>query len=129
MVDGLITYWKDVLATGATLVPILDTPARRAATHPAACRRTSRSSPECVFAKAGARKPSGAPTQLAAARRVPEARVIDMSPVAVPGRASLPCGHRQGAGLPERLAPLRHLRHHRDPGALTRAERRPATAC
>ena len=50
---------------------------------------------ECVFDKTDAFERSGAPTQLAAASRVPDANVIDMSLGPVPGRPSLPVGHRQ----------------------------------
>ena len=84
MVDGLVSYWDRVVATGAELVPILDTPAPKAAPVPECVQENLRRLVACVSPKALGVRNSGAPSQLAAAARVPEARVVDMAPVLCP---------------------------------------------
>lgn len=84
MVDGLVTYWNAVLDTGATLVPLLDTPGPPGGDAPGCVQENLERLTECVFGKASALKRSGAATALAAAEKVPDANVVDMSPVLCP---------------------------------------------
>jgi hypothetical protein len=84
MADGLAAYWDEVLATGATLVPILDTPGPPGGDAPGCVQENLEQLTECVYDKQAQQRKSGAATQLAAAKQVPEANVIDMSPVLCP---------------------------------------------
>lgn len=84
MVDGLVTYWDDVVATGATLVPILDTPGPPGGDAPGCVQENQKRLTECVYRKAAQMPKTGSAAQLEAATRVPDANVVDMSPVLCP---------------------------------------------
>ena len=90
MVDGLESYWDRVVATGAELMPILDTPAPTAGPIPECVQENLDRLTACVSPKAAGVRRSGAPAQLAAAERVPQARVIDMASVLCPDGKQCP---------------------------------------
>lgn len=84
MVDGLVDYWQDVVATGATLVPVLDTPGPPGGDAPGCVHENQRRLTRCVYSKASQMPKTGSAAQVEAATRVPEANVVDMSPVLCP---------------------------------------------
>jgi hypothetical protein len=84
MVDGIVRYWRDVISAGATLVPILDTPGPPGGDGPGCVQANLRHLTNCVYSKRGRMEESGAAAQLEAAAQVPEADVVDMSPVLCP---------------------------------------------
>ncbi len=86
MVDGLVGYWERVLATGATLVPILDTPVPMNGTIPDCVQDHSDDLTQCVSRKKRGVRLSGAPTQREAAEQVPDAHVVDLTPLLCPDR-------------------------------------------
>jgi peptidoglycan/LPS O-acetylase OafA/YrhL len=90
MVDGLVSYWEQVLATGATLVPILDTPAPLNGTIPDCVQENRDDLTRCAGDKKDGVRRSGAPTQREAAERVPDAHLVDLTPVLCPGGKQCP---------------------------------------
>lgn len=84
MVDGLVTYWDDVIATGATLVPILDTPGPPGSDAPGCVQEHLEQLTQCVYRKRSQLPKTGSAAQLEAAAEVPEANVVDMSPILCP---------------------------------------------
>jgi peptidoglycan/LPS O-acetylase OafA/YrhL len=90
MVDGLVTYWNDVIGSGATLVPILDTPGPPGSDAPGCVQGNLEHLTECVYSKRAQLKKSGSAAQVAAAAHVPDAHVIDMSPVLCPDGRQCP---------------------------------------
>nr|WP_227467988.1 acyltransferase family protein [Nocardioides lijunqiniae] len=90
MVDGLVTYWERVLATGATLVPLLDTPAPLNGTIPDCVQDHPDDLTQCAGPRKKGVRISGAPTQREAAARVPDARIVDMTPILCPGGERCP---------------------------------------
>lgn len=90
LVDGLVAHWRAVLATGAALVPILDTPGRPGSGVPECVQANLDDLTACAYPKAAALRLSGAPVQQAAAERVPGVRVIDMSDVLCPDGDTCP---------------------------------------
>jgi peptidoglycan/LPS O-acetylase OafA/YrhL len=90
MVDGLVSYWERVLATGATLVPILDTPAPLNGTIPDCVQDHPDDLTQCAGPRSKGVRTSGAPTQREAAERVPDARIVDLTPLLCPGGERCP---------------------------------------
>jgi hypothetical protein len=90
MVDGLVSYWERVLATGATLVPILDTPAPLNGTIPDCVQDHRDDLTQCAGPRSKGVRTSGAPTQREAAERVPDARIVDLTPLLCPGGERCP---------------------------------------
>ncbi|MCW2852009.1 MAG: acyltransferase [Nocardioides sp.] len=90
MVDGLVEYWQRLVDDGITVVPILDTPIPASGTVPDCVQENLDDLTRCVGLKADGTPRSGAPAQLAAAKRVPEVRVVDMSPAVCPDGVHCP---------------------------------------
>ncbi|KRA29956.1 MULTISPECIES: acyltransferase family protein [unclassified Nocardioides] len=90
MVDGLVSHWRDVLASGARLVSILDTPGRPGSNVPGCVQEHRDQLTACGYPLAGRLERTGAPAQLAAAKRLPEAAIVDMTDVVCPGGAVCP---------------------------------------
>jgi peptidoglycan/LPS O-acetylase OafA/YrhL len=90
MVDGLVRYWGQVVAAGATLVPILDTPGPPDGDAPGCVQKHPERLSSCAFPADLRIAASGAAAALAAAVRVPEAAVVDMSPVLCPDGETCP---------------------------------------
>jgi hypothetical protein len=72
------------------VVPILDTPIPASGTVPDCVQENLDDLTRCVGLKADGTPRSGAPAQLAAAKRVPEVRVVDMSPAVCPDGVHCP---------------------------------------
>ena len=128
MVDGIVRYWRDVIAAGATLVPILDTPGPPDGDGPGCVQANLRHLTNCVFEKRSRVEASGAGA--AARGRGPGAGGQGDRHVAgpVPRRSPLPAGDRQRPGVPERDPHDRHVRideHRRARGEGRQGDRRP----
>lgn len=78
MVRGLISYWRQVLRTGARVSPILDTPGPPSGDAPACVRENRKKLSRCSFPKEPAMRLSGASAAREAARRL-GIEPIDMS--------------------------------------------------
>ncbi|WP_245156091.1 acyltransferase family protein [Nocardioides sp. 503] len=90
MVEGLVEYWQRLVDAGIMLVPILDTPIPVSKTVPDCVQDHLDDLTQCVSLKKKGTPRSGAPAQLAAAEQVPEARIVDMSPVVCPDGVHCP---------------------------------------
>jgi hypothetical protein len=90
MVDGLVDYWERLVDDGIPVVPILDTPFPVNVTVPDCVQENLDDLTRCVALKSEGTLRSGAPAQLAAAKRVPEVRLVDMSPVVCPDGVHCP---------------------------------------
>ncbi|MCW2850823.1 MAG: acyltransferase, partial [Nocardioides sp.] len=90
MVDGLVRAWQRVVATGATLVPILDTPIPVDGMVPDCVQENRDELTRCARDRKKGVRLSGAPTQREAAKRVPEAHVVDLTPLLCPGGRRCP---------------------------------------
>jgi len=90
MVDGLVEYWERLVDAGIEVVPILDTPVPVSATVPDCVQENLQDLTHCVALKEAGTPKSGAPRQLEAATRVPEVKIVDMSPVLCPDGVHCP---------------------------------------
>ena len=89
MVEGLVTYWNQIVAAGSRLVPLLDTP-YRSGDVPRCVQENQKRLSECGFPEETGASLSGAPAQLAAAAKVPDARVLDLTKVVCPDGSTCP---------------------------------------
>jgi peptidoglycan/LPS O-acetylase OafA/YrhL len=90
MVDGLVEYWQRMIDVGIAVVPILDTPIPVSGTVPDCVQDNLDDLTRCVALKENGTQRSGALRQLEAAKRVPEATIVDMSPVVCPDGVHCP---------------------------------------
>ena len=91
VVDGARVKWgSPTPGTGAVVVPILDTPGPPGFDVPACVTANPQQLSACAYPKAVGVESSGAPAQLAAAARVPGARVVDMSATTCPDGVRCP---------------------------------------
>ncbi|WP_244927872.1 acyltransferase family protein [Nocardioides sp. W7] len=90
MVDGLVEYWERLVSAGIEVVTILDTPLPVSATVPDCVQENLEDLTRCVALKENGTPKSGAMRQLEAAKRVPEVKVVDMSPVLCPDDVHCP---------------------------------------
>ncbi|MDN5746278.1 MAG: hypothetical protein L0H31_14330, partial [Nocardioidaceae bacterium] len=90
MIEGLARHWREVVAAGIRLVPILDTPGP-ATSGPECILDHQDQLSACNYDLADRAHTTGAAEQLAAAAQVPEARTIDMVDVVCPGRGGTVC--------------------------------------
>jgi len=90
MVDGLVSYWRQIVAAGAEVVPLLDNPSPPGGDVPGCVQENLAKLSACGFPKATGVASSGAPTQVEAAAEVPGTKVIDMSDVLCPDATTCP---------------------------------------
>ncbi|MEI5676122.1 MULTISPECIES: acyltransferase family protein [unclassified Nocardioides] len=90
MADGLVHHWERVAATGARIVPILDTPVPSSMTIPDCVQENLDDLTACTGTLADGVPRSGAEVQRAAAERVPGTRVVDMTSVVCPDGVHCP---------------------------------------
>jgi len=90
MVQGLVTYWERVAATGAMVVPLLDTPGPPGGDVPGCVQEHQTELSACAYDLADRIHRSGADTARRAARLMPEARAVDMTEVVCPDDGRCP---------------------------------------
>ena len=90
MVEGLVSHWRKIIDTGAVLVPLLDTPGPPGGGVPACVQENQNHLTACRYPLEGRAEKTGQPAALAAAKDVPQARVVDMTDVLCPGGVYCP---------------------------------------
>lgn len=131
MVRGLVSYWRQVLGTGARLTPILDTPGPPGGDVPGCVKQNRRNLAACAFDRRAATRTSGGPAARKAAGKVARARVIDMSRALCPNGRTCPAVignvlvYRSGSHISDtfastRTAALSRALHRASGGALGR---------